>query len=125
MRNLLKKINLSLIILACSTFIVSCDKEKTVSFDYRYDGLTSVPTAEIDIEKARKIQRTGVIEELAIDKIEYDTTPVPVTVSTPESSATEETDNVEMDMPADNSSDTVQDDTGMSMDDTNTDPNAL
>ena len=70
MRNILKKIGLSTLTLGLCCFVVSCDEDESAGFDYQYDGLTSVPTVELDLETAKKIQRTGTIEEVAVAKAE-------------------------------------------------------
>ena len=91
MRNILKNIGLASIMFGLACFVVSCDEEETASFDYQYDGLTSVPTVEIDLETAKKIQRTGTIEDVTIAKA-----PLPAAVPTPE--ATEKAGDMGMEM---------------------------
>ncbi len=67
MYKVLKNIALAIVLSLFSVFIVSCDKEDQ-SFDYKYDGLTSLPAPEIDLEQARRIQRSGKVEDVQLGK---------------------------------------------------------
>ncbi len=100
MRNVLKKIGLTAITASLACFVVSCDEEESASFDYKYDGLTSVSSVELDLETARKIQQTGSIEDVAVAKAE----PVPVAADTAEPAADDSLD-MGMDMNTNTSSD--------------------
>lgn len=66
MHNILKNINLSLIVISLSCFLASCDDEDKVTFDYNYDSVATLPAPELDLSQARRIQASGKLESVEV-----------------------------------------------------------
>ncbi len=68
MHKVLRKIALTLICGSLACCLVSCDDEDQPALDYKYDGLTAVSAPNMDLAEAKKLQRSGKIEDVTLEK---------------------------------------------------------